>query len=108
MESNEVEKVRFHIISRKMFRNFVTRHPEHASCRETLYRWAKLAETSGWKNFADVRRMFGSVDRVGDLAVFNIAGHKVRLIIRINFKSRRIYVRHVFTHEEYDREDWRE
>ena len=48
--------------------------------------------------------MFGSVDFVGnDLYVFNIKGNQYRLIVRIKFKIRTIYIRFIGTHKEYDR-----
>ncbi len=51
----------------------------------------------------DVRRTFSSADAVGKWAVFNIKGNRYRLIVEINYTFRRIYIRHVLTHAEYDR-----
>ena len=47
---------------------------------------------------------------MGRLVVFNIAGNKGRLIALIlyNTKPRRIYIRQILTHREYDRGDWKE
>jgi mRNA interferase HigB len=39
--------------------------------------------------------------------VFNIKGNKYRLITEISYRFRRIYIRHVLTHAEYDREKWK-
>ena len=48
--------------------------------------------------------MFNSVDAVGsDLYVFNIKGNNYRLIVRIIFRVRTIYVKFIGTHKEYDK-----
>jgi mRNA interferase HigB len=39
--------------------------------------------------------------------VFDIGGNKYRLVTAIHFNTQIIYVRHLLTHEEYDREDWK-
>lgn len=35
--------------------------------------------------------------------VFNIGGNRYRLVVDMRYDLRRVYVRHVLTHEEYDR-----
>lgn len=52
---------------------------------------------------ADVRRDFRDTDLVGDRLIFNIGGNKYRLIVRVDFPYRRLYVRWIGTHAEYDR-----
>jgi mRNA interferase HigB len=48
--------------------------------------------------------LFNTVDAVGnDLCVFNIKGNKYRLIARIIFRVRTIYIKFIGTHKEYDR-----
>lgn len=51
-----------------------------------------------------MRQIFGSVDSVGnDLYVFNIKGNDYRLIVRIIFRVRTIYIKFIGTHKEYDK-----
>ncbi len=40
--------------------------------------------------------------------MFNIKGNEYRLVVRINYRYRVMYVRFVGTHAEYDRIDVRE
>ncbi len=48
--------------------------------------------------------MFGSADYVGNgLYVFNIRGGNYRLIVRIIFRVRTIYIKFVGTHKQYDK-----
>jgi mRNA interferase HigB len=55
----------------------------------------------------DVRKTYPHADAVGDFTIFNIGGNKYRLATYIKYRSRRVYIRSVMTHEEYSREDWR-
>jgi putative transcriptional regulator len=41
------------------------------------------------------------------LAIFNIGGNKYRLIVRLVFRSQRIYIKEFLTHAEYDKERWK-
>ena len=51
-------------------------------------------------------RFFISVDFVGnERYVFNIGGNKFRLIARILFPARTVYIKFIGTHREYDRID---
>jgi mRNA interferase HigB len=45
---------------------------------------------------------------VGKLTVFNIGGNKVRLIAAIHYNRKRLYVRALLTHEEYNQSKWEE
>lgn len=48
---------------------------------------------------------FNAIDKVGDFYVFDICGNKYRIISAIHFDQQKLFVRHVFTHKEYDK--WR-
>nr|WP_255724103.1 type II toxin-antitoxin system HigB family toxin [Terrimonas ginsenosidimutans] len=68
--------------------------------------WYKVTEKSDWANFHEVKQLFNSVDAVGDdLYVFNIKGNEYRLIARIFFRVRTVYIKFVGTHKEYDKLD---
>jgi mRNA interferase HigB len=45
---------------------------------------------------------------VGRLTVFNIAGNKYRLIARVEYELQRVYVRKVLTHDEYNKDKWKD
>jgi mRNA interferase HigB len=93
------------VISRKALREFWERHPDS---KASLARWFKIMQQTDFVSFGDLRRTFSSADLVDDLVVFNISGNKYRLIASIHFNRGKVYVRHVLTHQEYDREVWKE
>ena len=93
-----------HIISRKRLLEAARKHGELA---EPLDAWYRIAKKATWKNLMDVRRMFPSADAVGEFTVFNIKGNSYRLITEINYRTGRVFLRHVLTHAEYAKEGWK-
>ena len=94
---------RVHIISRKALQAFWGQHPDS---KEPLNRWFKIMRQTRFRNFTALRRTFPSADQVGEYVVFNIAGNKYRLIVSLHFNRGKVYIRHVLTHQAYDRGGW--
>jgi mRNA interferase HigB len=96
------------IISRKTLRQFWERRP-YADSEQPLRAWFREASRADWKNPAEVKTAYRSASIVGkDRVVFNIAGNKYRLVVRVNYAYRVVYVRFVGTHRQYDRIDVKE
>ena len=64
-------------------------------------------ESEIFPDFDDLRATFASADFVGGLTVFNIGGNKYRLIAAIHYNRRKVFIRAVLTHIEYDRGNWK-
>ena len=94
-----------HVITRTRLREFAARHREAA---EPLSIWYAIMSKTDFASFAELRRVFGSVDKVGKFTVFDIGGNKFRLIAAVHYNRKKVYIRHVFTHAEYDRDKWKE
>ncbi|HWX40389.1 MAG TPA: type II toxin-antitoxin system HigB family toxin [Blastocatellia bacterium] len=94
-----------HIITRKRLNEFADRHPE---TKNSLARWYNLMKRNQFDSFSDVLSVFPSADKVGKLTVFDIGGNNVRLIAAIHYNRKRIYIRGVLTHREYDEDSWKE
>lgn len=94
-----------HIITRKRLNEFAEKYPETKSA---LIYWYQLVKQSDFTSFSELRLIFPSADQVGKLTVFNIGGNKVRLVTAIHYNRKKIYVRAVLTHTEYDENRWRE
>jgi len=88
------------IISHKAIREFAITHTELLTALDRRY---MITEKAGWKEFNEIKEQFNSVDSVGNgLFVFNIKGNDCRLIVRIIFKTRTVFIRFIGTHKEYD------
>jgi len=95
------------VISRKTLRDFWER-PGCRDAEQPLKAWFREAEHADWSNSAEVKAAFRSASIVGDRVVFNIAGNKYRLVIRVNYPYRVVYVRFIGTHRQYDEINVRE
>ncbi|SDE15198.1 type II toxin-antitoxin system HigB family toxin [Riemerella columbipharyngis] len=94
------------IISKAPINEYLQKYPAH---REELLRWYGVVKTADWSNFADIRKTFNSVDGVGDgLYVFNVKGNHCRVVARIIFSVRTVFIKFVGTHKEYDKLNMRE
>ncbi|MGF1602233.1 MAG: type II toxin-antitoxin system HigB family toxin [Thermosynechococcaceae cyanobacterium] len=94
-----------HIITRKRLNEFADKHP---TTRGALVRWYKLIKREQFTSFAQLRQEFPSADQVGGLTVFNVGGNKVRLIAAIHYNRKKVYVRAILMHEEYNQDKWKE
>ena len=87
------------VISNKSLREFAELYPD---ADFPLQGWRKLMEHACPRSYADLKKLSNSVDRVGNYYIFDISGNKYRVIAAIHFDRQMIYVRHVFTHVEYN------
>jgi mRNA interferase HigB len=96
------------IISRKALRQFWER-PQYADSEQPLRAWFREASRAEWKSPAEIKDVYRSASIVGnDRVVFNIAGNKYRLVVRINYSYGIVYIRFVGTHRQYNRIDVKE
>ena len=96
--------VALHIISRKKLKEAADRNRD---LEAPLDVWFRIAKKASWQNLAEVRKTFASADFVNRWTLFNIKGNRYRLATEINYRFQRVYIRHVLTHAEYDRGEWK-
>jgi mRNA interferase HigB len=89
------------VINKKAVLDFAAVKPE---ALRPLIAWYVVTTAAAWKNFVDLRVGFPRADQVGRRTVFNIGGNKFRLIARVNYEFARVYILHILTHAEYDKE----
>ncbi len=89
------------IISKRTLREY---WEKHGDSENALKIWYKETEAAQWKNFVELKKIFRTADYVGnDRVVFDIKGNNYRLIAKIDFEFRLVFVRFVGTHAEYDK-----
>jgi len=93
------------IVSHRKLKEFFET-PGNESSKVPLERWYEITELADWKNFADMRSDFGSVDNVGNQHyVFNILGNSFRLVVVVKFVMGYVFIRWVGRHKDYENID---
>ena len=92
-----------HVISRKRLVEF---WQEHADAAGQLQAWFHVTCKAEWANSAELKAKFGAASIINaERVVFNVCGNKYRLVVRINYASKTVFIRFVGTHAQYDRID---
>lgn len=91
------------VIARNKIIEYYNTHPDAKIALEEWYQKVKKAE---WASLNDIRKMFNSVDYVGNQHyVFNIKGNNHRLIVVVKFSIKTVLIRFIGTHAEYNQID---
>lgn len=104
------------VITKKALERFWAEHPQAES---GLTHWHNVTTEAVWKTPADVKATFaGNADFVttnkgSKVTVFDAAGNHCRIIAavhywKVNHINAPVYVLRVLTHEEYDKERWKD
>ncbi len=88
-----------HIISLKMLREFWEKHPE---AEQVLKDWHSVLEKSTAKDYFFLMIRRTSRDTLPPYTVFDVGGNNYRVIVVVQYKFKKVYVREVMTHREYD------
>jgi mRNA interferase HigB len=91
------------VIARRTLREFWERS-QYADAEKPLRAWFREVSHADWSTPAEVKADFGNASIIGrDRVVFNVGGNKYRLVVRINYPYRVLYIRFIGTHAQYDR-----
>ena len=93
-----------HVITRKRLNEFADKYPNTLSA---LSRWYNEIKKRDFNSFTELKQIFSSADQVGKFTVFNIGGNTIRPIAAIHYNRKKVYIRHVLTHSEYDEGKWK-
>jgi mRNA interferase HigB len=93
------------IISKNAIKKF---WGKHSGAEQSLLSWHKIAKSCTWNDFSDVRKTFRNTDVYRDCVIFDVGGNKYRVIAKIRYRTKRIYIRFVLTHSEYGKGSWKE
>jgi mRNA interferase HigB len=93
-----------HVISKSSWREVVA---TDRTLEGPITDWYRVATRATWASLIDVRLAYSHADFVDPYTVFNIKGNAYRLIVKIEYRWQIIFVKHLLTHQEYDKGDWK-
>lgn len=90
------------VIAPSTLRAFWEQHP---AAEAPLKAWQKLIQAGTYSTWADLRNDFPRADYISErrLTIFDIGGNKYRLITFIRYESQTVFIKHIYTHAEYDK-----
>jgi mRNA interferase HigB len=90
------------VVALRTLKQIWAAHPE---AEMPLRAWYAKASGPVWRFPQDIKTEYGAaVDFVGDnRIVFDIAGNKYRLVVHVSYLYKRVLVKFVGTHKDYDR-----
>jgi mRNA interferase HigB len=93
-----------HVIARPRLTAFGAAHPDALDQLDT---WFHVMRRARFRTPHELKQSFPTADPIGQgLVVFNIRGNHYRIVAHMKYATDtnmgRAYIRHVFTHEEYD------
>jgi len=93
-----------HIIKVKTLRDFWTGHPD---VEQPLKTWVSAVEKARWRNQEDVKASYPGVVPIRDnrFVFKRLKGTDYRLVIKVNYKFQKVFIRFIGTHSQYDRID---
>lgn len=91
------------IIAKRTLRQFWNSDPEYLDSKGALESWHDEVYRANWSTPQELKVQFGTASILKDSrVVFNIHGNKYRLIVKINYAYKIVYIRFVGTHKQYD------
>ncbi len=98
-------KTQMRVISHKAIREFSEAHPESSTAIDY---WYRVTRKAFWVSFADIKLTFNTADYVPPFVVFDIGGNKYRLVAKINFGRKVVFIRRIMPHKEYSKGSWKQ
>jgi mRNA interferase HigB len=98
-----VKKMR--IISKRTLKNF-WENPHYSDSQGQFEAWHNEVLKADWSTSQELKAQFANASILqSGRVIFNIKGNDYRLIVKINYPYRIVYIRFVGTHKMYDQID---
>lgn len=93
-----------HVIARSRLLQYGALHGPDADAQ--LRAWYQEVKQADWSSSQDLRQQFPSARVIdNELVIFNICNNRFRLIVKVWYTGRQVYIKFFGTHADYDRLD---
>jgi len=91
------------VVAKKILREFWEKHTDS---EQQLKTWYKEASKAKWTSPNDIKLEYPTASILkGYRAVFNICGNNYRLVVKINYFRKWVFIRFIGTHNDYNKID---
>jgi len=78
----------------------------HGDAEQPLKAWHAMAKAASWSDPSEIKAKFATASFLANnRVVFNISGNKYRLVVKVEYAIKAVYIRFVGSHAEYDKID---
>lgn len=78
----------------------------HGDAEQPLKSWHALVKSASWSHPEEIKAKFSTASFLANnRVVFNISGNKYRLVVKVEYEFRAVYIRFIGSHAEYDKID---
>lgn len=89
------------LLGRQILQKFKDKHTDAQSQIDS---WEAEIKISQWETSHDLKRRYPKASLLKDQQiVFNICGNKYRLLVQVSYKNKKVLIKKIGTHKEYDR-----
>lgn len=92
-----------HVISKRPFNEASKAHPNQRQALDDLYRVLRKGSFSSPEEMRKIFPSLGNFRYRDKWWIIDVGGNNLRLIAFIQFLHKRMYVKHILTHAEYDK-----
>ena len=98
------------IITERKLREFsdVADGAERIRRQKVFREWITVVRHADWKDFSDTRVTFNHSDVYCKCTIFDVGGNRYRVIAKVAYGIKVVFIRAVLTHTEYDKGRWKQ
>lgn len=89
------------VISKKAL---IEGYEEYADAKDSLEAWYHEVSKAEWNTPSNIKERYSSASFLkNNIVIFNIRGNKYRLVVKVAYKTKIVFIKWFGTHSKYDK-----